>query len=124
MTLFSAAELADLRAEQAASFDKTCVVSVPAADTDDDAGGTTPGTPTATTVNCRVGSPSGSDQRIADRIGIVMDTVLTLPYATTVTNRSTIVASNGKSYDVTYVNDEQSYQTAVRVYARSIRSDV
>ena len=122
--VFSAAELADLRAEQAASFDKICVVSNPGAEVDDLAGGTTPGTPTETTVNCRIGSPRAIDQEVANRLGIVVDTMVTLPYGTTVSNRATITCTtNGKSYEVTHINTEQSYQTAVRAMCQSIRSE-
>lgn len=122
--MFTTAELTDLRAEQAAVMPASCTVSNPAAEVDDAYGGTTPGTPTTAVVACRVGSPNASDQQVADRLGIVVDAALTLPYGTTVSNRATITcATNGKSYEVIYVNTEQSSQTAVRALCRSVRSE-
>lgn len=123
--MFSAAEMTELRADQVSAMPYSCVVSNPAVEVDDAAGGTTPGTATTVTVACRIGSPRASDQTIADRNGIVVDAVLTLPFGSVVSNRATIsCATNGKTYEVTNVNDEQTDQTAVRVFARSVRSEV
>ena len=123
MTLFSAAELADLRAEQEAAMPSTCVVSNPTAETITAEGGTTPGTPTETTVACRIGVPSAQDQKVADRLAVVVDAALTLPWGTTVASDAQITCQEtGKVYSAVYVNDEQTYQTAVRVLCRSLRN--
>lgn len=124
MTLFTEDDLSSCAADQLLAMDKLCTVTVPAADVDDAYGGTTAGSTTVTAgIACRVGSPNGSDQKVAERLGIVMDAAVTLPYGTDVTDRTTIAASNGKSYDVTYVNTEQSYQIAVRALCRTVRSE-
>lgn len=121
--LITAADLADFRATQAANMPFTCVVTNYAADVDDGAGGTTPGATTTVSVACRVGVPSANDQKVAERLGQIVDALLTLPYGTAVTDRSTIAVSDtGRSYDVVYVNTEQSNQTAVRAVCRTARS--
>lgn len=123
MGFFTAAELTELRADQVAALDKVCVVGNPAIDVDDAAGGTTPGAATETTVACRIGSPRATDQEVADRLGTVVDTVITMPQGTTVSDRATITCA-GRSFEVTNVNTEQSSQTAVRAACRSIRSEI
>lgn len=115
-----------IRAQATASLDKTCVVTTPDAEVDDASGGTTPGTATTATVACRVATPTGSDQRVAERLGVVMDAVITLPFGTVIDRRGTIAISGGPTYEIVYANstganDEQSYQTAVRVFCRSVR---
>lgn len=122
--MFTAAELADMRAEQAAAMPFTCVVTTPGVETDNAYGGTTPGVATTESVACRVGVPNANDQVIADRLSVRVSDILTLPYGTAVSPRGAIaVTETGKDYDVTYVNTEQSYQTAVRVFCTSIRSE-
>lgn len=100
----------------------SCVVSTPAAEVIDAAGGTTPGSTTTATVACRVGVPSGNDQKVAERLGLVVDAMITMPYGTSAPERGTIeVTTTGKTYEIVRDNSEQSYQTAVRVMARQVR---
>lgn len=123
--MFTASELADMRATQLEAMPFTCVVTTPATEVEDGYGGTTPGSPSTASVACRVGVPSANDETIADRLGVRVSDILTLPYGTTVSPRGLIaVTESGKSYQVTYVNTEQSYQTAVRVFCTAIRSEV
>lgn len=123
MGLFSAAELADLRATQEDAMPMTCSVSVPGTATADGMGGWIEGTPTATAgIACRVGSPSATDQQIAGKQGQSVDSVVTLPYGTNVPDSSAItVVDTGKTYDVQFTNAEQTYRTAVRAVCRTAR---
>lgn len=117
--MFSAAELADLRATQEEWMPDTCTVVIPGDEVDDDAGGTTAGAETETEVACRVGSPNANDQKVADRLSIVFDAAITLPYGTAIDERGRIeVERTGLSYQIVYTNEEQTDATAVRVLAK------
>ena len=117
--MFTAAELTDLRAEQAAAMPLTCTVVTRAAETSDSYGGTDAPSESTVSVACRIGPPNGSDQQVAERLGVVVDAVVTLPYGTTVPQRGR-VEQGGRAYEVVTTNDEQAYQVAVRVLCRRI----
>lgn len=119
--MFSASELADLRAEQSAALDTTCVVTTPGAEVDTVDGGTTPGTATTATVACRTGPLTANEQTIADRLGRTVDAAVTLPYGTAVEPKGGTIAVGGKTFDVVYDNSEQSYAAAVRVLVSAVR---
>lgn len=116
--MFSAAELADLRAEQTASLDKSCAVRTYAATVIDAEGG---GDPTSTdmTVACRVGNPTAQERIIASRMGQAMDNVVTLPFGTVVASTSQIVVDSA-TYEIVGTNDGQSNQAAVRVMVKRV----
>lgn len=120
--LITAADLAMFRADQAANMPFSCVVTTPGTPTENAYGGEDAGTPITVTVNCRVGVPNASDQKTAERLGQVVDALVTLPYGTSVPDSATIAVSDtGRSYDVAYTNAEQSDQTAVRAFCRTVR---
>ena len=122
--MLTAEELADLRALQEEGMPASCTVSIPGSDTEDAAGGTTPGTPVQTTVACRIGVPTASDMELGSKSQTLIDAVITLPYGTTVTPRTYIDCStNGKRYHVEYHNTEQSWAAAVRVLASEVRNE-
>lgn len=102
-------------------LDQSCTVTTPGDEVDDAAGGTTPGTTSSQTVICRVDTPSGSDQTVAERLGVVMDTIIMLKAGTVVSPRATI-AVNGHTYDVTYSNEDASNQTVTRCGCRRVMS--
>ena len=120
MGLLSSAQLTAMRAQATASLDQSCTVTTPASEVDDGAGGTTPGSTSSVTVACRVSTPNGSDQRIAERLGVVIDAVLTVPHGTSVDRRGTVAVSGGGTYEVVVPNDDESYKTAVRVLAKRL----
>ena len=120
--MFTAAELADLRATQQAAMPYACTVTTYGPETTTADGGTNAGTPTVAATVCRVGAPSAADQRIAEAARQTVDTAVTLPYGANVTSRSEIaVAATGRTYAVAWVNTEQSDQAAVRAVCRTIR---
>ena len=120
MALLSSEQLTQIRAQATASLDQTCTVSTPGAESIDAAGGTTLGTPTTESVSCRVATPNGSDQRIAERLGVVIDAMITVPHGTTVDREATIAVSGGGTYEVVIPNDDESWKTAVRVGCRRV----
>lgn len=111
--MFSVVELADLRAEHVASFDKSCVISTPGTPVDDEAGGSTAGSPTTATVACRVGPPTAQERDIAGRLGQELDAVITLPHDTTLPESASIAVS-GETFQVVGTNEDQSYLVALR----------
>lgn len=120
MPLLSSEQLTQIRSQATASLDQSCVVSTPAAEVQDGAGGTTPGSASTETVVCRVATPNGSDQRIAERLGVVIDAMITTPYGTSVDRKATIAVSGGGTYEVVIPNADQSWKTAVRVGCRRV----
>ena len=124
MSFFSAADLADLAAVHALTFDQTCAVVTPGVMTSDGAGGATEGAPSAVTVACRIDPAGAVDQQIADRLGQTVDAVVTLPLGTVVTANQRIDApAGGTMYEVVTTNTDpnQSWQTAVQALVRRIR---
>lgn len=123
--LLSSSQLTAVRAQATASLDRTCVISTPGAEVDDLAGGTTAGSAATVSVACRVATPTGSDQKTAERLGTVFDVMVTLPHGTVIDKRGSIAIAGGPTYQIvwsnsTAANDEQSYQTAVRVGCRRV----
>lgn len=124
MSFFSAADLADLAAVHALTFDQMCAVVTPGAMTSDGAGGETEGAPSAVTVACRIDPAGAIDQQIADRLGQTVDAVVTLPIGTALTETQRIEAPDGGAvYEVVSVNTDpnQSWRTAVQALVRRIR---
>ena len=119
--MVTTAQLATMRAQQTALMDKSATVTNPGTATANAYGGEDAGTATTVTTVCRVAPPTAADQRTAERVGQVVDTVVTLPYGTAVTDQSTI-AVGSLSYAVTYFNTEESRQTAVRAFCRTVRN--
>jgi SPP1 family predicted phage head-tail adaptor len=108
-----------MRAQQTASFDKTCLLRTPGSATSDSAGGFTEAAASDASLACRVAPPTGTERAIAERLGREVDTVVTFPHGTSVANTQSVVVG-GRTYEVVHVNDDESYQTAVRVMARRL----
>ena len=100
-------------------LNQSCTVSTPGAATADDYGGETPGASTTQTVICRVDTPTGADQTVASRLGVVIDAVIRLKRGTVVTSADTITV-NGRDYAVSYVNADEAEQTMVRCGCRRV----
>jgi SPP1 family predicted phage head-tail adaptor len=120
MALLSSEQLTQIRTQATASLDQTCTVSTPGAESIDAAGGTTQAAPSTASVSCRVATPNGSDQKIAERLGVVIDAMVTVPHGTSVDREATIIVSGGGTYEVVIPNDDQSWKTAVRVGCRRV----
>lgn len=103
-----------------ALLDQTCTVSTPGAATADAYGGETPGAATTATAICLVDDPSGADQQVAERLGVVIDATIWLKAGTAVEPTSTITV-NGHAYQVSYVNAD-ARRTLVRALCRRLVS--
>lgn len=117
--MFAAAELTELRADQVAAMDLTCVISTPGAAVSDLAGGFTDGTATTVSVACRVGPPSTDERETSSRLGQQADAVLTMPYGTSIPEGASITVG-GHTYQEIGTNAGQSFQVAVRVRASEV----
>lgn len=119
MSLFTAAELADLRAEQAAAMPDTCTLVTVTPGADDGGGGF--GAPTTATASaaCRVGQPTGDELVIASRLGQRVDVAITLPHDAAITTGGQIIAG-GVTYEVLSTNAGGSWNTATRCLCRRV----
>lgn len=103
---------------KAAILSQTCTISTPGTPTANAYGGEDAGTPTTATARCKVDDLTGSDQKIAERLGVVADTTIWLEVAAVVTPTCTITV-NGHAYAVSYVN-EDAQRMAVRAVCRRV----
>jgi SPP1 family predicted phage head-tail adaptor len=112
-------EIARAAAALEVLLDQSCTVSTPGTATADAYGGETPGAATTQTVICRVDAPTGVDQTVASRLGVVIDAVIRLKRGTVVTSADTITV-NGRDYAVSFVNADEADQTMVRTLCRRV----
>lgn len=119
MPFFTAAEMADVRAEQSAALDQSCVLRTFGAGTVDAEGAELPGTATDTTVDCRKALLSSNERAIADRLGKEVDAVFVFDWGTTVPDTAQVIHSSG-TFEVTGLNLGTSYQSAVRAVAKQL----
>lgn len=121
MTLLSSDQLAQVRAQQEATLDRTCGVVTITPGASDSAGGFAAGTETSASVACRIAPPTGRDREIAARLGLELDAVITLAHGTSVAPEQEITdTATGARYQVVHANPAQSWRTATRVYARQL----
>lgn len=121
MALLSSDQMTQIRAQASESLDRTCTLRTIALGASDAAGGFSTDTTGDTTVSCRIAPPTGRDRIIAERLGLEMDTVITLPHGTTAAVTSDVLdATTGERYQVVSANPQQSWRTATRVYARRL----
>ncbi len=118
MALITAVDLADLRSEQANYFPDTCLIRTPGS-VGSGSGGVTNPTPSDATVSCRIapagrGGMSGDETQFADRLRSRALLVITMPYGTAVTARSTIYSPdvNGRAFEVISVAPPQALELA------------
>lgn len=121
MALLSSDQLTQIRAQATESLDRTCTLRTITLGASDSAGGFGSDTTADTTVACRIAPPSARDRVIAERLGIEMDAVITLPYGTTAPVTADVLdATTGERYQIVHANAGQSYRTATRVYGRRL----
>jgi len=113
--------MTQMRAQATASLDRVCTLRTATLGTSDSAGGFSAETTHDATVACRISPPSGSDRIIAERLGVDMDAVITLPHGTTAAVTSRVIDdTTSDRYEVAHANPSQSWKTAVRVYGKRI----
>ena len=112
----SAAHLVRFRAAQLASMGTSCVVYTPGTPASDGLGGLTPGTPTSATTVCRIAATGGQEAEISAKVTALETFTVTLPYNTTLTAASWIVAG-GATYEIKAVLSAATNLTALRVLA-------
>ena len=119
--MLSAADLAGMQATLTASLPDSCDLVLETL-TSDGAGGETVGTPTTTTVACRV-SPNVSrtlrnaEISVSERVIADSPWLITLPAGTVVTEQHRIV-TGGREFEVQAVFAPLSWELAVRVFCR------
>jgi hypothetical protein len=112
-------ERTQLEATQASSFDTSCVL-LTTIEVADSSGGTTEVPSVNVVTVCRIGTPTGDERIVADRIGQVIDVVITVPWEhrDAVSARTRILVPNivnpTAQYEIVFTNAEQSYGVAVR----------
>ena len=124
--LLSARELVQLRQTQDAAATTSCVIRT-TPEVADTQGGTTAGAPVDMPATCRIGPPAGDERIIAERIGQVIDVVLTVSvdHAGAISERSQVLVPDAAAptaiYDVVFVSSEQSYLAGVRLACQRIK---
>jgi hypothetical protein len=114
--ILTAGELADIRADMAATLPDTCTItSTPGVQ--NDSGGWSDGTPVATDIACRLGPVAGRERVLGGRVVEESDAVLTLPHDAEVAGADTIT-HDGTVYQVVDVL-ERSEMLAKRVFVRA-----
>jgi hypothetical protein len=115
MALLSAAELADLQAEQEAAMPDTCELQRPGAPTRDSGGGTIPGTPVdVAMVPCRYApSTAGSRALFGPELATLNTWDLTVPLGTDIRPQDTARIA-GVPYRVIAVRAARSFAVAVQ----------
>jgi subtilase family serine protease len=105
-------------------LDQTCTVSTPGTATANAYGGEDPGTPTTQTgIPCRVDSPTGGDQKIAERLGVVINAAVSLKLGTAVGSTGSITTErSGNVYQVNFTNEDESDRTMVRCGCKRVES--
>lgn len=121
MALLSSAQLTQIRTQAQASLDRTCTLRSVTLGLSDSAGGFSTDSTSDASVSCRVAPPTGRDRIIAERLGLEMDAVITLPHGTTAPVTAIVIDdTSGEQYQVVHANAGQSYRTATRVYGKRI----
>lgn len=117
--MFTAAELASLRALQNAAMPDTCVVQRLSRD-DNDMGESADTYATSSTVACRVAPMSiqneGDENVIGGKLTAIGMWAITMPDNSDV-QQADRITSGGRTFEVRDVQSPQSYETAVRVVA-------
>ena len=119
--MLSSDQLTQMRTQAEATLDRTCSVKALTLGASDSAGGFAADSEASTSVACRIAPPSGRDREIAARLGLEMDTVITVTHGTSVAVTSEIVDSDtSERYQVVHANPSQSWRTATRLFARRL----
>ena len=117
MSLVTAAELADLKGEQADALPDTCVIKS-VAWTNTRTGRTAVET-TVATVACRVGPLSQEEQITANRLGITVDAIIAFADSQAVTAVQRI-ATGGVTYEVVAPDVDRTWRTANTVRVKRV----
>jgi SPP1 family predicted phage head-tail adaptor len=117
MSLVTAAELADLKAEQVDALPDTCVLKTKTATNTSTGRIYTEGGDT--TVACRVGPISREEQILAGRTGIVADAVIAFADSQAVTNGQRIT-TGGVTYEVIGPDVDRTWRTANTVRVKKV----
>lgn len=105
--MLSNAELLSMRQVIALLLPDTCIISA-LTEVNNGMGGVTQTWVASGTVSCRVDIKSGKEEVIGDKLQAFQQTVLSVPYDTTI-NTTDHVVHGGVTYNVTQVNNDQSW---------------
>lgn len=121
MALLSAAQLTQMRSQATASLDRSCTLRTVTLGASDGAGGFEASTTSDATVACRIATPTARDRVIADRLGVDVDTVITVAHGQAVTETQQVIdQTTSREYQVISSNSDDSYRTATRVLAKRL----
>ena len=121
MALLTTEQLTRMRAQTSESLDRVCTLRTLIPGASDSAGGFSADDAADLSVACRIAPPSARDRVIAERLGLEMDTVITLPHGTAAATTAEVLDdATGERYQIVHANPAQSYRTATRVYGRRL----